>query len=116
MTDLKVKLENFSDIKDIKDLLDDLDKLRVFYYNRNFDQMQWHIHELTQKYFVETKIWNTVNHNFPIQNDYQQQFINAENFLFAQGFKKLNELHKDWRKALTKEEVQFIESLIKPME
>ena len=45
-----------------------------------------------------------------------EQFINAENFLIIQGFKELNELRKDWRKALTEEEISFIESMIKPME
>ena len=72
---------------------------------------------MTNKYFIERVLWNTANrNNMPAEDDYRQQFINAENFLIIQGFKKLNELRKDWRKALTEDEITLIESIIKPKE
>ena len=117
MSDFSATLETFKDIKEIKDLLDDIDKLLALYYYKRFEEMKKHIFDLTNKYFVERVLWNTANrHNMPAEDDYRQQFINAENFLIIQGFKKLNELRKDWRKALTEEEISFIESMIKPME
>ncbi len=117
MSDFSATLEIFKDIKEIKDLLDDIYKLRVLYYNKRFEEMKRHIFDLTNKYFIERVLWNTANrNNMPAKDDYHQQFINAENFLTIQGFKKLNELHKDWRKALTEDEITLIESMIKPME
>ena len=89
----------------------------LYNIKEEFEEMKKHIFDLTNKYFVERVLWNTANrHNMPAEDDYRQQFINAENFLIIQGFKKLNELRKDWRKALTEEEISFIESMIKPME
>lgn len=116
MTDLKLILEMHKDIDDVRALLEELDTLRFLYWNRNFAQMQRHILELTQKYFVETAVWNMVNYNIPSPTDHHQHFINAENFLFAQGFRKLNELGRDWRKVLNEEERIFIETITKPME
>lgn len=117
MSDFRAILETFKDIKEIKDLLDDVDKLRALYYYNRFEEMKRHIFDLTNKYFLERVLWNTANrNNMPAEDDYRQQFINAENFLIIQGFKKLNKLRKDWRKALTKDEITLIESMIKPME
>ena len=117
MSDFKAALEAFKDIKEIKDLLDDVDKLRALYYYNRFEEMKRHIFDLTNKYFIERVLWNTANrNNMPAEDDYRQQFINAENFLIIQGFKKLNELRKDWRKALTEDEITLIESIIKPKE
>ena len=117
MSDFSAALETFKDIKEIKDLLDDIDKLRALYYYNRFEEMKRHIFDLTNKYFTERVLWNTANrNNMPAENDYRQQFINAENFLIIQGFKKLNELRKDWRKDLTEDEISLIESIIKPME
>ena len=87
MSDFRATLETFKDIKEIKDLLDDFDKLRALYYYNRFEEMKKHIFDLTNKYFVERVLWNTANrHNMPAEDDYQQQFINAENFLIIQGF------------------------------
>ncbi|MBQ7227304.1 MAG: hypothetical protein IJX05_02760, partial [Clostridia bacterium] len=117
MSDFRATLETFKDIKEIKDLLDDVDKLRALYYYNRFEEMKRHIFDLTNKYFIERVLWNTANrNNMPAEDDYRQQFINAENFLIIQGFKKLNELRKDWRKALTEDEITLIESIIKSME
>ncbi len=116
MNDFKTILEKFNDSKEIKDLLEDIEKLRVLYYCKRFEEMKEHIRDLTNKYFIERIVWNTANNNMPAENDYQQQFINADNFLIIQGLKKLNELRKDWSKSLTEEEISFIESMIKPME
>lgn len=117
MSNFEATLKIYKDIKDIKEVLDDIDKLRAFYYYRNFEEMKKHIRELSNKYFIERIEWNAVNKsNVPVENDYTQHFINAESFLIVQGFKRLNELRKDWRKILTEEEISFIESMIKPME
>lgn len=117
MSDFRATLQTFKDIKEIKDLLDDVDKLRALYYYNRFEEMKRHIFDLTNKYFIERVLWNTANrNNMPAEDDYRQQFINAENFLIIQGFKKLNELRKDWRKALTEDEITLIESIIKPKE
>ena len=117
MSDFSATLETFKAIKEIKDLLDDIDKLRALYYYKRFEEMKKYIFDLTNKYFVERVLWNTANrHNMPAEDDYRQQFINAENFLIIQGFKKLDEMRKNWRETLTEDEITLIESIIKPME
>ena len=116
MSDFRETLETFKDIKEIKDLLDDIDQLRAFYCYRNFVAMKEHIRNLANKYFFERIMWNGVNNNMPAEDDYTQQFINAENFLIIQGFKKLDEMRKNWRETLTEDEITLIESIIKPME
>jgi len=108
--------EKFKDIKEIKDLLDDIDKLQSLYCSQNFEEMQIHITNIMFKNAEDTVKWNFVNRNFPAENDYNQKFVNASNFLIVQGFKKLENLKKDWRNTLSKEEISFIESMIKPME
>ena len=51
--------------------------------------MNNHIANLTNKYFFETLTWNSVNRVMP--QTIEQQYINAHNFLKAQGLKKLVE-------------------------
>ena len=66
------------------------------------------------KYFVETAVWNTVNHYQPIT--VQQSYINADNFLKMQGAKTIAEKVKDYAQRLAEDEVAFIISMNKTME
>lgn len=104
-------LEEFKDIKDISDLIDEVKKLRLYYHSFQYEKMQEHITSLTIKYFKETLAWNAVNRDMPI--NYDQSYINAENFLAAQGTKKITELVLDYKKKLSDEEIAFIESMSK---
>ena len=104
-------LEEFKEIKDIKDLIDEVKKLRQYYHSQQYKKMQEHILSLMLKYFKETLAWNAVNQDMPI--NYEQSYINAENFLAAQGAKKIVELVSDYKKKLSDEEASFLESMSK---
>lgn len=110
MKDYKSIFEHYKDIKEIADFIDDVEKLRFYYSTQQFDEMLNHINSLMQKYCVETIVWNTVNNNPPIT--FQEYYVNAENFLMAQGFKVLFSKGTDVKKHLTNEEIDFIESII----
>ncbi len=111
MTDYLSIFEHYKDSKEIKDFIDEIKKLRLYYNAQQFDEMQKYINSLMQKYCVETLVWNSVNNNPPIT--YQQSYVNAENFLMAQGFKVLFSKGTDVKKHLSQEEINFIESIIK---
>ncbi|MCM1194622.1 MAG: hypothetical protein NC332_01665 [Firmicutes bacterium] len=114
MVDYLEIFEKFKDVKDIGDYIDDTRKLRLYFGTRQFVEMQNHIIELTRKYSVETIVWNAVNTEKP--TTYQQAYINAENFLCAQGVKLIAEKISNYKKYLTQEEIAFIEKMIEPME
>lgn len=111
MKDYISVFEHYKDIKEIADFIDEVEKLRLYYSTQQFDEMLNHINSLMQKYCVETIVWNTVNNNPPIT--FQQYYVNAENFLMAQGFKTLFSKETDIKKHLTQDEIGYIESLIK---
>lgn len=106
--------EKFKDVKEVADYIDDVILLRQYYASQQFAKMQEHIQKLMSKYFVETAVWNTVNHYQP--TTIEQSYINAENFLQMQGAKIIVEKVKDYAQCLTEDEKKFVESLIKPME
>lgn len=111
MKDYISVFEYYKDIKEIADFIDDVGKLRFYFSTQQFDEMQNHINSLMQKYCIETIVWNAVNNNPPLT--YQQSYVNAENFLMAQGFKTLFSKGTDVKKHLSEEELTFINSIIK---
>ena len=114
MTDYLKIYEKFKDVKEVKDYIDDVILLRHYYATQQYSQMQNHIQKLMSKYVVETFVWNTVNPLQPITVD--QSYINAENFLQAQGAKIITEMIKDYDKYLSKDDVILIESIINTTE
>lgn len=109
MKDYLEIFEKFKEIKEIKDLIDEVNKLRQYYRSRQYEKMQEHISSLTLKYLKETLAWNAVNRDMP--TNHEQSFINAENFLAAQGAKKITELIFNYKKTLSSEETSFIETM-----
>ena len=114
MTDYLKIYEKFKDVKEVKDYIDDIILLRQCYVSQRYDKMQEHIQKLMNKYFVETAVWNAVNHYQPTTAE--QSYINAENFLQMQGAKIIVEKVKDYAQSLAEDEQTFIESMTKPME
>ena len=110
MTDYLKIYEKFKDVREVKDYIDDVILLRHYYATQQFCKMQEHIQKLMNKYFVETAVWNTVNHYQPIT--VQQSYINADNFLKMQGAKIITETIKNYGLRLSKDEVEIIKSLI----
>ena len=89
MTSYLKKFEKYKDVKDIKDIIDEANKLNKLYDAKKYDEMIDHIHLLMNKYFLETLTWNSINKVMP--QTIEQQYINANNFLKAQGKKILLE-------------------------
>lgn len=89
MKDFLEDLDKYKYFKDIKDLIDEIKELRKLYSNQDFEKMMEHINKLTQKYSVEAIIWNYTNPIIP--QTFEQQYINAEQFLNAQGVRMLAE-------------------------
>ena len=111
MTDYLKTFEKFKDVKEVKDYIDDVVILRQYYVSQRYDKMQEHIQKLMNKYFVETAVWNSVNHYQPTTAE--QSYINAENFLQMQGAKIITKTVKNYTQRLTKDEVSNVEALAK---
>ena len=103
--------EKFKDVKEIKDYIDEVTLLRYYYATQQFSQMQDHIQKLMNKYFVETLVWNIAKPYQPIT--IEQSYFNADNFLQTQGAVILSKSVKNYVQHLSKDEVEFINSLIK---
>lgn len=111
MTNYLKIYEKFKDVKEVKDYIDDVILLRQYYASQQFVKMQEHIQKLMDKYFVETAIWNAVNHYQP--TTVEQSYINAEHFLQMQGAIIITKAVKSYAQYLSKEEIAFVESMIK---
>ncbi len=111
MTDYLKTYEKFKDVKEVKDYIDDVILLRQYYVSQRYDKMQEHIQKLMNKYFVETAVWNLVNHYQPTTAE--QSYINAENFLQMQGAKIITKTVKNYAQRLSKDEVSNVEALAK---
>lgn len=114
MDDYLEIFEKFKDVTEIFNLCDDVQKLREYHRTGQFQKMQEHIASIKGKYLVEAVIWNTVNTQPPLT--YEQSYINAENFLCAQGTKLVVEKISDYKSRPTPDEINFIEFIIKSME
>lgn len=110
MTDYLKIYEKFKDVKEVKDYIDDVILLRYYHATQQFAKMQEHIQKLMDKYFIETAVWNVVNHYQP--TTVEQSYINAENFLQMQGAKIITETIKNYGLRLSKDEVEIVKSLI----
>ena len=106
MNDYLEIYESFKEIKDIGDYIDEVRKLRDCYRTWQFQEMQNHISLLTKKYALETLLWNIFNNEAPIT--YEQAYINAENFMCAQGEKLIVEKVPDFKHRLSEQETVFI--------
>lgn len=106
--------EKFNDIKEVADYIDDVLKLRWYYDTKQYVKMQAHINALIRKHAIETAIWNSQSGE--MATTYKQAYINAENFLQMHGAIIVAKNVKDHAQRLKKEEISFIESMIKPME
>lgn len=110
MTDYLKTYEKFKDVKEVKDYIDDVILLRQYYVSQRYDKMQEHIQKLMNKYFVETAIWNSVNHYQP--TTVEQSYINAENFLQMIGAKIITKAVKNYAQRLSKDELSNVEAQI----
>lgn len=111
MTDYLKIYEKFKDVKEVKDYIDDVILLRHYYATQQYSQMQDHIRKLMNKHLVETLAWNAVNTSQP--TTIEQSYINAENFLQMQGAIIITKAVKSYAQYLSKEEIAFVESMIK---
>ena len=111
MTDYLKTYEKFKDVKEVKDYIDDVILLRQHYVSQRYDKMQEHIQKLMNKYFVETAVWNSVNHYQPTTAE--QSYINAESFLQTQGAKIITKTVKNYAQRLSKDEASNVEALAK---
>lgn len=114
MNDYLDILEKFKDIKDILDLYNEVLLLRAYHHAGLYQKMIEYINYLAVKYFVEKVNWNIRNPQQP--STYEQAYINAEDFLCAQGVKLIVEKAIGYKNRLTPNEISFIESKIKPKE
>ena len=103
--------EKFKDVKEVKDYIDDVILLRQYYASQQFAKMHEHIQKLMDKYFIETAVWNVVNHYQP--TTVEQSYINAENFLQMQGAKIITKTVKNYAQRLSKDEASYVEELTK---
>ena len=109
MTDYLKIYEKFKDVKEVKDYIDDVILPRQYYTSQQFMKIQNHIQKLKDKYFVETAVWNIVNHYQP--TTVGQSYINPENFLQMQCAKIITKTVKNYAQRLSQEEIEFVKSL-----
>ena len=83
------EFEKYKKYKDVKDIIDDATKLNELYNTSRYQEMLEHIQTLMIKYITETIKWNIAHKEMP--QTIEQQYINANDFLKAQGVKILIE-------------------------
>lgn len=76
--------------------------------------MQNHIHELMNKYFIETLLWNFVNTSQP--TTIEQSYLNSEHFLKLQGAKIIAKTVSNYSQCLSEDEAMLVKSMIKTAE
>lgn len=113
MCDYLELYKKFKDIKDVADYIDEVETLRYYYGTQQYSQMQKYINGLSRKYIVESAVWNAVNPYMP--TTYEQSYLNAEAFMEMQGAKLVVKKVLDFENRLSKNEIDFIESKIKPV-
>lgn len=87
MNDFLNLLEPYKNIKEIADLIDEIQKLREYYYTQNYEKMQQHINNISNKYLVESAVWNTF-HPVKVFTP-EEQYSIAEEFLFRVSIEML---------------------------
>ena len=83
MNDCLPTFEQYKFIKEIDDLIDEIRKLREYYFTKQYNKMQEHINMVASKYSIETSVWNRSHRTIPVTA--QQAYLNAEDFLRANG-------------------------------
>lgn len=111
MNDYLRILSYYRDTNDVLDLINDIQILWDYYSTNQYDKMLKHIQHLTMKYSLEAFIWNSINRNQPL--DYNQVYLNAENFLRAKGFAMLMQKGYDLCQLVKQDEIVCIEKMRK---
>lgn len=83
-------LENNKHIKEIANIIEEITRLDFLYSNQQYEQMQMFINKLTQKYAIETIIWNAQSSRQA--TNYIEVYQYARNFLLTQGKNKLAQI------------------------
>lgn len=86
MIDLEY-LKQFREIKDIADIIDEIEKLDGLVYQNNWDAVNQHLQNVSQKHMVEKAVYNSVNQVVP--QSLQQSAVNCRQFLLSLGAKKI---------------------------
>ena len=89
MHDYLKELKKYKEFKEIKDIVEDATKLNELYNTSRYQEMLGHIQTLMIKYIEDTMKWNSGHKEMP--QTIEQQYINANDFLKAQGVKILIE-------------------------
>lgn len=100
-------LKKFDDVKEIKDYIYDIEKLRYYYRNGYYAEMNEHINNITNKYPSETLVWNSVNTKKPCSATDAYNY--AENFLCLIGVTFIVKNISNYRNRLSSAEIAYIE-------
>ena len=86
MIDLEY-LKQFHTIKDVAEIIDEIEKLDRLVYQCDWDAVNQHLQDVSNKHIVEKAIYNSVNQSPP--QSIQQSAANCRQFLLALGAEKL---------------------------
>lgn len=114
MTDYLKAYEKFKHTKEVGDYINDVLLLRYYHDTQQFSQMRDHILKLTDKYFIETLLWNGVNTVQP--TTIEQSYLNAKQFLKRQGAKIIAKTVSNYSQYLPEAEAMLVKSMLKAAE
>ena len=109
MCDYLKIIEKFKNCKEISDLCDEIYNLRWLFQTEQSYSMQEYIENIKNKYLKEALEWNSINSQQP--QSLHQAFMNAENFLYAQGVNLIIKKIENYKSFLKPEEISLIENL-----
>lgn len=80
-------LKQFHEIKDIADISHEIEKLDCLAYQNDWDAVERHLQDISQKHIVEKAVYNSVNQTPP--QSIQQSAANCRQFLLMLGAEKV---------------------------
>ncbi|NBJ88630.1 hypothetical protein [Acutalibacter sp. 1XD8-36] len=80
-------LKQFRAIKEVADIIDEIEKLDWLAYQNDWDAVDKHLQDVSQKHIVEKAVYNSVNQTPP--QSIQQSAANCRQFLLALGAEKI---------------------------
>lgn len=80
-------LKQFREIKDVADIIGEIEKLDCLAYQNNWDAVDQHLQDVSQKHAVEKVVYNSVNQSPP--QSIQQSAANCRQFLLMLGAEKI---------------------------